>query len=292
VIYEVTHRTTYSYGHPVSISHHLLHLTPRDAGFQTCRDTALEITPAPSVRAPDRDYFGNPTTFVTIQNTHSELVLHALSIIEVAARPVPEARDTPAWETVRERVREDRSPAALQALEFTFASPYVPILPELRDYAAASFTPGRPVLEAARDLTHRIFTDFTYAPGATTLATGVAEAFKMRRGVCQDFAHIETACLRAIGLPARYVSGYLLTRPPEGKERLVGADASHAWLSIWVPGHDYWVDLDPTNDMIPGSEHITVAWGRDYGDVSPVSGVMFGGGEHEVTVAVDVVAVD
>ena len=190
---------------------------------------------------------------------------------------------------MREQALNDRSPQALEALEFTFASPYVPLAQELRTYAATSFQPGRPVLEGARELTHRIFTDFTYEPGATTLGTGVVRAFAMRRGVCQDFAHIQIACLRALGLPARYVSGYLLTRPAEGKERMVGADASHAWLSIWVPGHD-WVDLDPTNDMIPGREHITIGWGRDYGDVSPVSGVMFGGGAHEVTVAVDVLA--
>lgn len=287
MIYEVSHRTVYRYSQPVSISHHLLHLTPRDGGFQACRDTAVEITPAPTVRAPGIDYFGNPTTFVTIQQNHIELVLHALSSIEVADRPIPEPAATPAWEVVSEVALNDRSPEALEALEFTFASPYVPLAQELRAYAAASFVPGRPVLEAARELTHRIFADFTYEPGATTLGTGVERAFAMRRGVCQDFAHIQIACLRTLGLPVRYVSGYLLTRPAAGKERLVGTDASHAWLSVWVPGHD-WVDLDPTNDVIPGREHITIGWGRDYGDVSPVSGVMFGGGAHEVTVAVDV----
>jgi transglutaminase-like putative cysteine protease len=290
VIYEVSHRTIYRYGQPVSVSHHLLHLSPREASFQTCRDTAIEIAPAPSVRAPGVDYFGNPTTFVTIQETHLELSLHALSVIEVAVRPVPELAATPSWEAVLESVRHDRTPDGLEALELTFASPYVPLLPELGSYAQPSFTPGRPVLEAARELIRRIHEDFAYDPSATTLATGLAEAFALRRGVCQDFAHLALGCLRMLGLPARYVSGYLLTRPPEGKERLVGADASHAWLSLRVPGFG-WVDLDPTNDLIPGSEHITVAWGRDYGDVSPVSGVMFGGGAHEVAVGVDVVAV-
>ena len=289
MIYEVSHRTVYRYSQPVSISHHLLHLTPRDGGWQACRDTAVEITPAPTVRAPGIDYFGNPTTFVTIQHNHVELVLHALSSIEVHDRPIPAPDATESWEAVRERARTDRAPEALEALEFTFASPYVPLNAELASYAAASFPPGRPILAGARDLTHRIFKDFKYQPGATDLGTGVMRAFAMRRGVCQDFAHIQIACLRSLGLPARYVSGYLLTRPAEGKERLVGADASHAWLSVWVPGHD-WVDLDPTNDLIPGREHITIGWGRDYGDVSPVSGVMFGGGAHEVTVAVDVLA--
>ena len=290
MIYEVSHRTVYRYGQPVSISHHLLHLTPRAAAFQRCRDSAIEIVPAPTVRTAELDYFGNPATFVTIQQTHSELVLHALSVIAVDERAAPPPEETPAWEEVARRAREDHAPEALEALEFAFASPHVPILPETAAYAAACFPPGRPVLAAARELTHRICTDFAYDPTATTLATGVADAFAMRRGVCQDFAHLELSCLRAFGLPARYVSGYLMTRPPPGGERLIGADASHAWLAVWIPGQG-WVDLDPTNDMIPGQEHITVAWGRDYGDVSPVSGVMFGGGAHEVTVSVDVALV-
>jgi transglutaminase-like putative cysteine protease len=290
MIYEVSHRTVYRYGQPVSVSHHLLHLTPRDSPLQICRDSAIEITPAPSVRTRGADYFGNPTSFVTIQESHVELVLHALSIIEVAPRPVPDPDATPDWEEVRESACRERSAEALEALELSFASPYVPLLPELGAYAAPSFPPGRPVLEGARDLMSRIHQDFAYDPAATTLATPVAEAFAQRRGVCQDFAHIALACLRMLGLPARYVSGYLLTRPPEGKERLVGADASHAWLSLWVPGRG-WVDLDPTNDLIPGDEHVTVAWGRDYGDVSPVSGVMFGGGAHTVQVGVDVVVI-
>lgn len=289
MIYEVSHRTVYDYSVPVSVSHHLLHLMPRDAAFQTCRDSAVEISPSPTVRAPGVDYFGNPTTFVTIQQSHVELVLHALSVIEVIERDIPNDDLTPSWEAVRDRAVADHSAEGLEALEFSFASPYVPLPAELRTYAASSFPAGRPILAGARELTHRIFTDFKYDPRATTVGTSVAESFAKRRGVCQDFAHIQIACLRSLGLPARYVSGYLLTRPPEGKERLVGADASHAWLSIWVPGHD-WVDLDPTNDVIPGREHITVGWGRDYGDVSPVAGVMFGGGEHQVAVSVDVVA--
>jgi transglutaminase-like putative cysteine protease len=290
MIFEVSHRTLYRYSQPVSISHHLLHLTPRDSAFQNCGDTAIEIAPAPSVRAPDTDYFGNPTTFVTVQQTHTELLLHALSVIKVDPAPVPKEEATPAWEAVRETLAQARDSLVMEALECTFASPYVPLAAELGAYAAASFPPGQPILAGARDLTRRIHKDFTYDPSATTLATSVREAFAMRRGVCQDFAHIQLACLRCLGLPARYVSGYLLTRPPEGKERLVGADASHAWISVWVPGAG-WIDLDPTNDVIPAEEHITVAWGRDYADVSPVSGVMFGGGEHQVSVSVDVVAI-
>lgn len=287
MIYEVSHRTVYKYSQPVSVSHHLLHLTPRTASFQLCLESAIEIAPGPTVRTLDIDYFGNPTTFVTIQQGHLELVLHALSVIDVSPRAAPPPEATDSWERVAERLTRDRSEPALEALEFTFASPYVPLRPELQRYAEISFPPGRPVLAGALELTRRIFKEFVYKPGATSISTGVAQSFAMRCGVCQDFAHIQLACLRSLGLPARYVSGYLLTRPPEGKEKLVGSDASHAWVSLWVPDHG-WVDLDPTNDVIPGEEHVTLAWGRDYGDVSPVSGVMFGGGEHQVTVGVDV----
>lgn len=287
MIYEVSHRTTYTYAYPVSISHHVLHLLPRQCPHQVTGDTALEVAPAPTVRHEDLDYFGNPVTFLTIQQGHTELTLRALSFVDVRPRTVPDPAATPPWDDVLAVLDEDRAVETLDAVQYRFASPYTPIDPDLLAYARASFRPGRPVLEAARDLAHRIHRDFTYDPTATTVTTPVPEVFRLRRGVCQDFAHLQLACLRGLGLAARYVSGYLLTRPPEGKEKLVGADASHAWLSIWVPGQG-WVDLDPTNDVIPGDEHITLAWGRDYGDVSPVQGIMFGGGEHTVTVAVDV----
>jgi transglutaminase-like putative cysteine protease len=287
VIFEVSHRTIYDYAQTVSISLHLLHLLPRQCPHQSCGETALEVTPAPSVRHEGRDYFGNPINFVTIQQGHRRLVLHALSFIDVTVPVVPEPGATPPWEEVAARLASDRSAETLEALEHRFASPYTPIEPELEAYARASFTERRPLLEAARDLTRRIFEDFKYDSGSTSVGTPIGEAFRNRHGVCQDFAHIEIACLRALGLAARYVSGYLLTRPPEGKEKLVGSDASHAWVSLWVPAHG-WVDLDPTNDLIPKDEHVTLAWGRDYGDVSPVQGVMFGGSEHRVSVAVDV----
>jgi transglutaminase-like putative cysteine protease len=287
VIYEVSHRTTYDYAHSVSISLHLLHLLPRQCPHQSAGETALEVTPAPSVRHQDRDYFGNPITFVTIQQGHRRLFLHALSFVDVKVPVVPEPAATAPWEQVVALLAEDRAPATLDALQYRFASPYTPIDGELEAYARASFPAQRPVLEGARELTHRIFKDFKYDSGSTSVGTPISEAFRNRHGVCQDYAHIELACLRSMGLAARYVSGYLLTRPPEGKEKLIGSDASHAWLSLWVPG-DGWVDLDPTNDLIPKDEHVTLAWGRDYGDVSPVQGVMFGGGDHRVSVAVDV----
>lgn len=291
MIYTVSHRTTYRYGDPVAISHHLLHLTPRGTAFQRCRDWALEIDPAPAVRRDDRDYFGNPVTFLTIQQSHDTLVLHATSSVEVV-KPAPiEPAHTPTVREIRARLARARESDALAALEFTFPSPYVPFEPELEAWAASSFPPERPFLEAAAELSSRIFREFRYDPRATSVATPVAEAFRLRRGVCQDFAHLAIACLRAQGLPARYVSGYLLTRPREGAERLLGADASHAWLAVWIPERG-WVDLDPTNDLVVGEEHVTVAWGRDYGDVAPVSGTLFGGGRHTVEVAVDVLPAD
>lgn len=287
MIYTVSHRTTYSYAEPVSISHHLLHLAPRGTGRQRCRDWALEVDPAPSVRTDDRDYFGNPVTFLTVQQSHRRLVLHASSSVEVQPPELPDAAATPTVAQVRVALAQARGADALAALEHSFPSPYVPFEEELRAWAAPLLAPGEPFLAAARMLCSRIHAEFRYDPEATSVATPVAEAFRLRRGVCQDFAHLAIACLRACGLPARYVSGYLLTRPRAGGERLVGADASHAWLAVWIPEQG-WVDLDPTNDLVVGEEHVTVAWGRDYGDVAPVSGTIFGGGRHEVTVAVDV----
>jgi transglutaminase-like putative cysteine protease len=291
VIYEVSHRTVYRYEQPVSISHHLLHLTPRPCPRQVTGESALEVHPAPSVRHEDTDYFGNPITFLTVQQSHKELMLHTLSFIDVKPPEPPEPSATPPWDDVVAVLDEDRSAETLDALQYRYASTHTPIDDDLKAYAQVSFRPRRPVLEAARELTHRINRDFLYDTRATTIGTPVAEVFRMRRGVCQDFAHLQLACLRSLGLAARYVSGYLLTRPADGKEKLVGADASHAWLAIWVPGHG-WVDLDPTNDLIPKDEHITLAWGRDYGDVSPVQGIMFGGGAHTVSVAVDVTRLD
>jgi transglutaminase-like putative cysteine protease len=189
------------------------------------------------------------------------------------------------WESVRERLDDE---AALRAYEFAFDSPHAIVDEAVYDYAGLSFVPGRPVLEATMDLTARIFREFEYRGGVSDVSTPVREVFAMRQGVCQDFAHLQIACLRSLGLAARYVSGYLLTHPPEGKEKLIGSDASHAWLSIWA-GDAGWVDFDPTNNVIPGIEHITLGWGRDYGDVSPITGfIIGGGGAHQVSVAVDV----
>lgn len=289
--YDVSHVTEFDYSQPVSISHHLLHLTPRLCDHQTNHRSTLVIDPAPAVNEASVDYFGNPTTFMIVQAPHEKLTIRARSTIDVRAIDWPEPGTTMPWDQIAGSVQADVTKPMLDVAQFMFASPFTKAGSEVEAYARDSFQPGRPVLDAARDLTRRIFQDFTYDGSATDVSTPVDEALRLRRGVCQDFAHLQIACLRKLGLPARYVSGYLLTHPPEGQEKLVGADASHAWLSIWVPNHG-WVDLDPTNDVIPGNEHITLAWGRDYGDVSPINGVMVGGGEHEVNVAVDVRPID
>jgi transglutaminase-like putative cysteine protease len=234
------------------------------------------------------DFFGNPVTFFTIQEPHHELTVTAHHMVSVSPFALPEPAQTPAWEEVRQVLSSDRGPRSLDVYQFVFDSPYVTTDPELADYAAASFAAGRPLLEAVLDLTRRIHTDFRYDTKATTVATPLSEVFSARRGVCQDFAHLQIGCLRSLGLAARYISGYLLTTPPPGQQRLVGADASHAWLSVYCPGFG-WIDVDPTNNQVPSDQHILLAWGRDYDDVSPIKGVILGGGQHTVSVAVDVV---
>jgi transglutaminase-like putative cysteine protease len=287
VIYDVSHRTSYRYSIPVSFSHHVLHLSPRPFTHQACHRTALSISPAPTAQASTTDYFGNPVTHITLQEQHRELSLHARSVIEVHHTSRPAPSETRPWDEIYRMLEKDVSEDALESLQYVFDSPRTRSTVDLRDYAAASFPPGRPVLEGALDLTRRIFEDFDYDDTATTVWTPVDEVFAGRRGVCQDFAHLELACLRALRLPARYVSGYLLTKAPEGKSKLVGADASHAWISVWCPGYG-WVDLDPTNNLMVSVDHVAISIGRDYGDVSPVNGVIFGGGAHTVDVAVDV----
>ena len=291
VLYEVSHRTTYRYSVPVSFSQHLIHLSPRLCPHQTCHRTALIVLPTPTHHAQENDYFGNPTSYITLQHQHRELILHAKSVIEVMPRASLDPRLSAPWDEVYPRLFHDTSNEGLEALQYVFETAKTRVNQAIRGYALACFPHGRPLLEGVMELTARIYHEFRYDPTATTVSTPVEEVFEARRGVCQDFAHLQLACLRALRLPARYVSGYLLTRAPEGKEKLIGADASHAWLSVWCPGHG-WVDVDPTNNLLVSVEHVTVAWGRDYGDVSPVSGAIFGGGAHTVQVAVDVLPLD
>ncbi len=286
--YRIRHTTRYQYSEPVAGSHHAAHLRPRDsAGDQVCRRWKLDIQPRPALYSETFDFFGNPVAFFTVQEEHEELVIEAGGEVTVMTASIPAFETTPTWNRVAALLRAPEGGALLEACQYAYGSPFAPLSAELADYAAASFTAERPILEAAADLTRRIHEDFKYEPETTTISTPVSDVFRDRRGVCQDFAHLQLACLRSLGLSARYVSGYLRTFPPPGKPRLVGADASHAWIAVFVPGSG-WIDLDPTNNVLPRDTHITLAWGRDYGDVSPIRGVLLGGGEHEMTVEVDV----
>ena len=285
--YHITHRTLYEYAAPVSVSHHVARLEPRTSVTQTCENFSLKIFPEPSLRKARTDYVGNQLCFFAIQEIHSRLEIVTSSRVTVQSRTPAANESTAPWESVAEMFRDPVSPEVVDPYQFVFDSPHVRASPELADYARQSFSPGTPLLAGARDLMRRIHEDFKFDSRATTVATPLEEVWQKRRGVCQDFAHLGIACLRSLGLPARYVSGYLRTRPPAGKARLVGVDASHAWFRIFCPGTG-WVDFDPTNNVQPAEEHIIVAHGRDYGDVSPVAGILTGGGSHEVRVSVDV----
>jgi transglutaminase-like putative cysteine protease len=287
VNYLITHRTLYEYAAPVSISQHVARLTPRATALQTCADFALTITPAPALRKALTDYFDNEVCFFSIQEQHKRLEIVTRSRVQVQPAAPPPFDSTPAWEEVADLFRDPVSPEVVEPYEFVFDSPHIRVSEELGSFARACFPDKTPILAGARELTRRIFREFKYDPKATTVATPLEVVWEKRRGVCQDFAHLGISCLRSLGLPARYVSGYLRTRPPAGKPRLIGADASHAWFSVFCP-QSGWVDFDPTNDCLPGEEHITVALGRDFSDVSPVAGIITGGGHHEVKVSVDV----
>jgi transglutaminase-like putative cysteine protease len=286
VIYRVKHITAYAYAVPVSTSHHDLHVLLRGSAGQRILSERVYVTPSPAVRRDRYDWFGNRATHLAIHERHTELTVTSEAELEVVA-PVPPDGDGGPWEATRDWVRAGGHAEARAALEMTLPSPHVELSPAALEFARPSFPPGRPLIEAALDLTHRLHDALTYDPEATDTSTTVDEVLSGRRGVCQDFAHLEIACLRALGLPARYVSGYLVTAPPPGKARLVGADASHAWLSLRLPASG-WLDLDPTNAVVPSDRHIVVAYGRDFGDVTPMRGVLLGGGRHQLRVSVDV----
>ncbi len=292
VTYSVTHETVYTYSQPVTVSHQCGHLRPRSFGTQTVLFTQLRATPLPQARAERQDYFGNTLTTFSLSEPHSQLTIISESRVRVTPPTLPEPARTPPWEDVRDRLVRGAGADMLDAGQFIYESPYVPTLAAVRDYALESFTPSRPILEAAMELTHRIHSDFAYDPTATTIATPLAEVLAAKAGVCQDFAHFQIGCLRALGLAARYVSGYVLTRVPDSDTRLEGGDASHAWISVFVPCSEApnggWIDLDPTNNKVVTREHVTVAWGRDFEDVSPIKGVMLGGGSQTIAVSVTV----
>ncbi len=289
---EVVHQTRYEYAAPVSTALHLAHLEPLADDGQALLDFALHIDPSPDELVIEDDVFGNACCRFGVVAAHRALTVRAASRVRVAARfEALDADGSPAWEAVRDRLRYVARAPFEPAVEFVQPSPFVPRLDALRDYAAPLLAPGRPLAAAAIELMHRVHADFAYEGGATAVDTPLAEAFAQRRGVCQDFAHLMAGALRMHGLPARYVSGYLLTAPPAGQPALVGADASHAWIQVWVPGTpgvpaDGWLDLDPTNDLIPAAGHVRVAVGRDFGDVTPLRGVIRGGGDHALAVSV------
>jgi transglutaminase-like putative cysteine protease len=284
--YTVVHETLYSYESPVVLSQQLLHLTPRALAYQQLEQHRIEIQPAPAETTTRDDYFGNPVTQIMLAAPHASLTVRAQSQVNVMPRSAPGT--TGSWEQMRDRLHNaNGSEALLESTQFLFESPHVEFFRELAAYSEPSFGKGRDLLAAALDLTRRIHADFRFDPKATSVATPLREVLAKRRGVCQDFAHFMTGCLRALGIAARYVSGYIVTSPPPGKPRLVGADASHAWVSVYC-GPAGWIDLDPTNDCLVGDEHITLAWGRDFSDVTPMRGVILGGGEQELEVRVTV----
>lgn len=285
--YVITHRTIYEYAAPVAVSHHVARLEPRETSGQTPGSFSLKILPQPVLRKARADYFGNRLCFFSVQENHRRLDIIASSHVQVRAQRTTAAEDSPAWEDVGKLFRDPVAPEVISPYQFVFDSPHVRASLNLADYARESFGKGTPLLEGTMDLARRIFKDFKYDSEATTVVTPLEDVLEKRRGVCQDFAHLSIACLRSIGLPARYVSGYLRTRPPEGTTRLVGADASHAWFSVFCPRNG-WKDFDPTNNLRVSEEHITVAFGRDFSDVSPVAGILTGGGQHEVKVSVNV----
>jgi transglutaminase-like putative cysteine protease len=286
-MYRIVHRTNYRYNAPVSRCRNEAHLRPRDTDRQQCLASELVVEPTPTSWSERSDFFGNPVLSFVVDGPFDELTVTSTSSVSVSGRePLPPAG--PAWEKARDSLSTDLSTEMLAAREFCFESPLVPESANVRAYAEPSFAAGRSLVDAVTDLTERIFTDFVYDPGFTTVTTPLEDVLTFRRGVCQDFAHLAIGCFRSMGLAARYVSGYLETAPPEGVDRLVGADASHAWPSVFVPGWG-WLDVDPTNDKIVGPTYVTTAWGRDYGDVSPLKGIVFGGGNsHLLDVSVDV----
>jgi transglutaminase-like putative cysteine protease len=286
MIYRILHRTTFKYKYPVSFGNHLAYLLLRPSLPHQSAQSKLHIQPHPMTCDERSDYFGNRVSFFAIREPHHKLVVEARSEV-VLENALPWPQESLPWEEVSESLPTNYSAAGLEAYQFAFESPRIRMRPEFAAYALESFTPRRQMLEALLDLTARIHKDFRFDSKVTNVRTPPEEVFRKRRGVCQDFAHLQIACLRSIHLAARYVSGYLRTYPPPGRPRLVGADASHAWVSVYCPGVG-WVDVDPTNNVVPSTGHVTLAWGRDYGDVSPLRGLILGGGQHVVKVAVDV----
>jgi transglutaminase-like putative cysteine protease len=317
VKYRITHSTLYQYTQLVGLCQNEARLQPRDFWRQHCHTSRFDITPEPSDLNERLDFFGNRVAYFAIQQAHQRLMVTAVSEVTVFPRQHgDDAANLIAWEQVRDQLQtgpgqmqtqsqmqQSQSQSQIQnqqqngyddlldAKLFLLDSPMVVTSDELADYAQSSFLPNRPLVQVVTDLMQRIHADFTYDPSSTTIATPLSDVLQFRRGVCQDFAHLAIGCLRSFGIAARYVSGYVETQPLPGKQRLVGADASHAWFSVYVPGNG-WLEFDPTNNTVPFNQHITLAWGRDYTDVTPLKGIAFGGGQHTLSVSVDVLRLE
>jgi transglutaminase-like putative cysteine protease len=292
--YQIFHDTCYHYDSPVSLAQQLAHLWPRECTWQRCTEQQLLISPEPTTRRDELDVFGNPLTRLAFERPHDELQVNARLTVEVLARPQADFDLSPAWEQTRNALTYSSQPLSAEMLEacrYRFQSPYVHLKRSFVEFSESCFPPGRPLLLGVQALMQKIFSEFTFDAEATQVATPLVEVLERRRGVCQDFAHLMLACVRSRGLAARYISGYLLTQPPPGQPRLIGADASHAWVSVFCPVLG-WVDFDPTNNVQPALEHITLAWGRDFSDVSPLRGVILGGGSHDPEVRVTVMPLE
>jgi transglutaminase-like putative cysteine protease len=285
MLYEVTHTTRFSYEAPVSRCLNEVHLTPRQLPFQQVRQTGIQVEPAPAFLRHRKDYFGNDVSTFAVIDVHYRLTATAKSLVEVTRRREDEIVSSISWEDARDSIAATAEDSTLEASEFLYPSPYVPAVAEMGTFTRATFTPGRPLLESAMELSHRIHTEFKYDPKATSIDVPLADVLRKRHGVCQDFAHVMIGALRSLRLAARYVSGYVRSGP-----KVQGAQASHAWVSVFLPDFG-WVSFDPTNDVMPSDGHVTLAWGRDYGDVTPVNGVTLGGGGQSVAVEVYVKAV-
>ncbi|MEO5891173.1 MAG: transglutaminase family protein [Ferruginibacter sp.] len=286
--HKVTHKTDYAYQYPVSLCHNIVRLIPRSTNKQFCKRSVVTINPEPDVLIEYEDFFGNKLIYFTIEKEHKQLSVHVFSEIEKlspANEQAPQYNPI-GWEEVC-RLTHTLTPELLDIKQFIATTPMTTADDAIMAYAAQSFPPGRSLFEGSKNLMNRIFTDFRFQSGFTTIATPLWVVMKERKGVCQDFAHVAIACLRSLGLPARYVSGYIETIPAPGMEKLVGVDASHAWFSVYIPNSG-WVDFDPTNNLIPENQHITIGWGRDYADITPLKGVIMSSGSHELKVSVDV----
>jgi transglutaminase-like putative cysteine protease len=285
LIYKIVHTTIYTYHEPVSLCQNIARLVPRSSDKQVCKKSVITIHPQPDVLNEYEDFFGNKLLYFAIQQFHNQLTVTAISEMEKKYNADTGPGNQPTWEEVKKLLSSET--ADLSIRQYIPETSMTAASAEISDYALQSYTAGRSVYEASLDLMQRIYKDFSFKPGFTTIATPLSVVLKERKGVCQDFAHLAIACVRAMGLPARYVSGYLETLPPPGKEKLTGVDASHAWFSVYVPEMG-WIDFDPTNNQIPDGQHITVGWGRDYADIAPLKGVIINSGPHKLSVSVDV----